>query len=235
MARKTAEAAAGAATPGALAQTRSKAPLGRKPKSLREEQQLSTRRKLIEATFQSFSDKGFEAVTIADIVKAAGTSRATFYLHFASKSEALSASWAELEQRHMITQWRKLDALAPWTDDAVYAWVTEMVGLWEGTQNFAIASNQAVSTDTEMSRKWFAGICGYLSHVPQVLRRLGRNSAHPDHRFIMMCTQMDRSAFMYLTDNFPGSREEFIATLAEFWRNALVDVPGAAAEGTPPA
>lgn len=221
MPRKTADKAVGAPDLGALTRTRSKAPVGRAPRGLREEQQLATRRKLIEATFHCFSDKGFEAATIADIVKAAGTSRATFYLHFASKSEALAASWAELEQPFMVEQWRRLDALDPWPVDGLRAWVTEMVGLWEGTQNFAIASNQAVSTDTEMSRKWFSGIRSYLDHVPGVLRRLGRDSAHPDYRFIMLCTQMDRSAFMYLTQNFPGSREEFIATLCEFWRDAL--------------
>lgn len=208
---------------GVLARARAKVPLSREPRTLREEQQRATRQKLIAATFSAFSEKGFHDATITDIVKAAGTSRATFYLHFASKSEALAAAWAEMEQPSMIDHWRRLDALAPWTAADTLDWVSEMVQVWEATRAFSIASNQAVSTDAEMSRRWFGGIVDFIGHVPNVIRRLSRDSDTPDLRFLLLCTQMERGAFMYLTGNFPGTREQFVASLGEFWRDALVD------------
>ncbi|PZQ46045.1 MAG: hypothetical protein DI556_21445 [Rhodovulum sulfidophilum] len=208
---------------GVLARARAKVPLSREPRTLREEQQRATRQKLIAATFSAFSEKGFHDTTIADIVKAAGTSRATFYLHFASKSEALAAAWAEMEQPSMIAHWRRLDGFGPWTAADILGWVSDMVGAWEATRAFSIASNQAVSTDAEMSRRWFGGIADFLGHVPNVILRLGRDTRDPDLRFLLLCAQMERSTFMFLTGNFPGNREQFVATLAEFWRDALVD------------
>ncbi|MFC4732297.1 TetR/AcrR family transcriptional regulator [Salipiger abyssi] len=224
MSRKTAnKKASGAAGVGSLAQARASVPLEREPRTLREEQQRATRYKLIQAAFKCFTHKGFHDTTIAEIVKAAGTSRATFYLHFAGKSEALAASWAELEQSRMIEQWHKLDAMDPWTEAGIHGWMADMIDVWEDARNFAIASNQAVSSNIEMSQQWFRGISEYMEYVPNVLRRLAQDSDNPAYRFMMLCTQMDRSVFMYLTESFPGTRDEFVATLGEFWRDALVE------------
>lgn len=193
------------------------------PRNLREVQQRATRKKLIQATFRTFSQQGFHEATINDIARVAGTSRATFYLHFASKSEALSAAWAELEQPRMIRYWQRLDDAAPWSVDSVTGWIDGMLRVWERSRKFSIASNEAVSIDAEMGRRWFGGIVAYLDHVPNVTRRLARDSADPRHRFVLLCTQMDRSAYMYLTGNFPGTRDQFVTALAGFWCDALLD------------
>lgn len=195
----------------------------REPRNLREAQQRATRKKLLQATFKAFSERGFHDATINDIVKIAGTSRATFYLHFSSKTEALAAAWTEAEQPRMIRHWQRLDNLAPWTDESVHKWINDILAVWERSRKFSIASNEAVSIDREMGKRWFAGIAAFLQFVPNVVQRLARDTANPEHRFMMLCTQMDRSAYMYLTGNFPGTRKEFVATLAEFWRDALVD------------
>lgn len=52
-----------------------------------------TRRKLIDAARELWDgpsfDEAFEATTVADIAKAAGTSKGTFYFHFSNKQEIL--------------------------------------------------------------------------------------------------------------------------------------------------
>jgi AcrR family transcriptional regulator len=52
-----------------------------------------TRRKLIHAALEMWDEQGFEesfeATTIADIARAAGVSKGTFYFHFANKQEIL--------------------------------------------------------------------------------------------------------------------------------------------------
>ncbi len=52
-----------------------------------------TRRKLIHAALEMWDERGFaesfEATTVADIARAAGVSKGTFYFHFASKQEIL--------------------------------------------------------------------------------------------------------------------------------------------------
>ncbi len=50
--------------------------------SLREQQRVFTRERLIQGALEVFARKGYVAATIDDIAAAAGASRATFYLHF---------------------------------------------------------------------------------------------------------------------------------------------------------
>src|SRR5690349_24356878 len=54
---------------------------------IRQMQREFTRSRLTEAAVQLFSSAGYIATTIDDITAAAGTTRATFYLHFKSKAE----------------------------------------------------------------------------------------------------------------------------------------------------
>ena len=66
-----------------------------------------TRRKLIDAALELWNgrpfDEAFEATTVADIAKAAGTSKGTFYFHFANKQEILlELAWAT--SRKMIEE-----------------------------------------------------------------------------------------------------------------------------------
>jgi AcrR family transcriptional regulator len=58
------------------------------------------RRRLLAAAVARVAEKGVQAVTVADIVRAARVSRATFYAHFADKDACVLAAgahgWAEL-------------------------------------------------------------------------------------------------------------------------------------------
>ncbi len=53
---------------------------------------LSTQRSdIIESAIHLFREKGYEAVTIADVIKAAGIGKSTFYRHFLNKKEVFLA------------------------------------------------------------------------------------------------------------------------------------------------
>lgn len=54
---------------------------------------VSTRRRLQEAALELFERVGFDAVTCDDIADAAGTSRRTFFRHFATKEDAAVADF----------------------------------------------------------------------------------------------------------------------------------------------
>jgi len=58
---------------------------------LREQQKQVTRQRLLDAAREMFAEKGYAATTVDDITEAAGASRATFYLHFASKPDLVVA------------------------------------------------------------------------------------------------------------------------------------------------
>lgn len=61
--------------------------------SLRAAQKALTRQRLIAAAVTCFEKEGYAATSIEDITRTAGATRATFYLHFASKSEIAAEVW----------------------------------------------------------------------------------------------------------------------------------------------
>jgi AcrR family transcriptional regulator len=62
----------------------------------REEADRNQRERLFAATVAAVDDKGFEAMTVADLVELSGVSRSAFYRHFADKRECFLAAIGSL-------------------------------------------------------------------------------------------------------------------------------------------
>jgi TetR/AcrR family transcriptional repressor of nem operon len=54
------------------------------------EQMAENRRRIVEAAGRLFRDRGFEAVTVAEVMKAAGLTHGGFYGHFRSKDDLIA-------------------------------------------------------------------------------------------------------------------------------------------------
>jgi AcrR family transcriptional regulator len=65
----------------------------------REQQKADTRDALIRAAAEVFAAKGYSGATIPDVAAAAGASRATVYLHFATKADLGRAVIEDLKAR----------------------------------------------------------------------------------------------------------------------------------------
>src|ERR1700760_2295082 len=63
--------------------------------SLRDQQRLLTRSRLMDAAVDLFAEKGYAQTSVDDICTAIGASRATFYLHFKTKRDALVNKWRD--------------------------------------------------------------------------------------------------------------------------------------------
>lgn len=67
--------------------------------TLRERNKARARAEIADAALRLFTDKGFAAVTVDEIVTAAGVSRRTFFRYFETKEDALLADYPELNIR----------------------------------------------------------------------------------------------------------------------------------------
>lgn len=60
------------------------------------EQMGENRRQILDAAGRLFRDRGFEAVTVAEVMREAGLTHGGFYGHFRSKDDLIAAALAEL-------------------------------------------------------------------------------------------------------------------------------------------
>lgn len=59
------------------------------------EQMAENRRRILEVASQLFKDKGFDAVSVAEVMKAAGMTHGGFYGHFSSKDDLVAQTLAQ--------------------------------------------------------------------------------------------------------------------------------------------
>lgn len=101
--------------------------------SIRDRQKALTRRRLLDAARTFFQEQGYDATSVDQIVKLAGTSRATFYLHFTHKPDVAVAirdeMWEAAEEFFV-----GLAHLPEWTPAQLRIWMEGDVENWTGKQ-----------------------------------------------------------------------------------------------------
>lgn len=121
--------------------------------SLRSEYRELTRKRLLEAVREVLEETDYAAATVDEIVRRAGASRATFYVHFRSKAEAAAA----LLERVTPSD-RGLYATLPKalrTRAGLRRWLEQSLGWYESHARLLGALNEAMAVEGTV-----AAICG---------------------------------------------------------------------------
>ena len=203
-----------------------------RPPSLREGQKLFTRRLFIEAARRLFSERGYGTTTVDDIVKAAGASRATFYLHFASKAEVMAAIFQSLMPA-TAEYWRNLDRSLG-SREALRGWLGEAIGWWEEHREILPAFHEAFAVDRELAarqytslRKLIDELAGYFATA-----RGARKRAEARLRVELLISQLDDFCMKWIVQKtLQADREMVLDVLTEVWGGTLRVPEGGRARG----
>lgn len=116
------------------------------------------RKEILAAAKRRFSEKGYHATTVSDIIAAAGIARGTFYLYFDSKRAIFEAL---LDQLFIVFRGslRRIDVSAGTLDSVfaqVYANVDGIIGTFIANRELTkILLSEAVGLDAEFDGKLF--------------------------------------------------------------------------------
>jgi AcrR family transcriptional regulator len=189
--------------------------------TLRDEQKRLTRRRLIEGALAAFERKGYAATTIDDIVAEANASRATFYLHFKSKSDVvlvmartLGTRWREL--------YRELTAGERLSRKELYDWLDAMAGHYQTNRATVAALDQAAAVEPEVASVRLANQQESLGVVAESIRRwYGSDEEDARIRAALLLAQMDRFFDLWIVYGLEFDRVRAIGTLTDLWFSAL--------------
>jgi AcrR family transcriptional regulator len=126
-----------------------------------------TRRALKDALTGLILEKGYEAVTVQDVIDRADVGRSTFYAHFVDKDELMMAIFADLDTPGPDTsQWQP--------DDPPFAWSLQLFRHFgSGKRLFkAVAGSQSGGLARRETERWLDRL------ARDELRRLGVHKRH---------------------------------------------------------
>lgn len=193
-----------------------------RPPTLREEQKLFTRRLLVEAARKVFAERGFGAATIDDVVRAAGASRATFYLHFTSKAEVMAAIYESLIPE-TAEYWKTLDRSLG-SREALRAWLETAIEWWEAHREILPALHEAIAVDREIAAKQYAGLRRLTDHLTGYFAAAkgAKKRAEARLRIELLIFQLDDFCMKWIVQKtLEAEREMVLDLLTEVWGGTL--------------
>ncbi|MGC9670733.1 TetR/AcrR family transcriptional regulator [Planosporangium sp. 12N6] len=190
--------------------------------SLRAAQKRMTYELFLEKALELFGAKGYAATTIDDIATAAGSTRATFYLHFASKAKVMSALLERADAILTSVDDPPLpDVVASGSRYLVRTWLDRKFSQWDEIKPYLTASYQAAHEPdvTLQTERWFESAVGQMT---EGLNRANRFS--PEHRRIrceLAFGQLEYLSRRYFSVGWHIPREICLEELTDSWCHLL--------------
>ena len=193
--------------------------------SLRDAQKRMTRELLLENGLTLFSAKGYLATTIEDIAAAAGTTRTTFYLHFASKSELLAELLKRVADEVIGADETKLeDCVASGDAGKLRGWISSNFDNWDKLRPYLLPAYEAAPSDPVIH----ASLIGWFEDtIASMERGLARADRFPEAdrraRCVLAFGQFEYTAHRYFSLGWRTPREAMLRNMADSWAHLLTD------------
>ncbi|WP_241386855.1 TetR/AcrR family transcriptional regulator [Rhodococcus sp. CH91] len=193
--------------------------------SLRAAQKQMTYELFLAKALELFGTKGYAATTIDDIATAAGSTRTTFYLHFSSKADVMSALLTKVDTILTAADDPSLTAVvASGSRPLIRQWLDRKLSQWDEIKPYMTASYQAAH-DPDVAAKterWFESA---VTDMTEGLDRAGRLA--PDRRRIrcvLAFGQLEHMSRRYFSVGWRTPRAICLDELTDSWCY-LLDVP----------
>jgi len=165
--------------------------------SLRDQHKDFTSARLQEAAIVVFVRRGYQDATIDDICAEAGTSRATFYLHFRSKRD-LARVIAERIRPELMAAYASISELEAPAPDAVRDWLERVVSAWEHHWDELTVAAQAVRTDPSVAPAYWSDHRHRTVSITERIAGWGASQPDAELRASVLIATVERICQVYL-------------------------------------
>jgi AcrR family transcriptional regulator len=189
--------------------------------NLRDAQKQLTRSRLVNAAAECFRERGYAATTIDDVATGAGTTRATFYLHFRTKSDLVQELMAEVHRDTRDVNERLAEAVAAGERASLRAWIDSAFSFWEFVRTFARAESEAATVDDAARARRAESFEG---GVDAIVRGLTARSGPDDtHRVrgVLCYAQLDSAFHRWMQVGWDIDRAEALEVMTSMWWSVL--------------
>jgi len=194
--------------------------------SLRSAQKRMTRTLLLASGLETFREKGYVPATIDDIVTGAGANRATFYLHFTSKADLVTALVEEIGDTVVASDTPSLpEVVESGSRDAIRTWVNRRFDQWPTIMPYVIVANQAADIEPEIQdvvSRWHESA---IAEIHEGLDRADRFEAKTRRsRAVAAFAQVEYFSRRWARDGWTEDvpREIALEVLTDSWHALLV-------------
>ena len=191
--------------------------------SLRAAQKQMTYELFLAKALELFGTKGYTATTIDDIASAAGSTRTTFYLHFASKAEVMSALLQKADSILTAVDDPPLsEVVRSGSRDLIEAWLDRKFSQWDEIKPYLTASYQAMNEPDVVSQteQWFEDAVGQMAAGLDRARRFDKKVRRI--RCVLAFGQLEYLSRRYFSTGWATPRDICLAELTDSWHHLLV-------------
>ena len=186
--------------------------------SLRAAQKQMTYELFLAKALELFGEKGYSATTIDDIASAAGSTRTTFYLHFSSKAEVMSALLTKVDAILTAADNPTLTAVvASGSRSEIHAWLDRKFSQWDEIKLYLTASYEAsYEPDVEAkTEQWFESAVEDMTAGLDAAKRLPADRRRI--RCVLAFGQLEHLSRRYFSIGWRTPREICLDEITESW------------------
>lgn len=176
---------------------------------------------ITEAVEKLMTEHRLDELTVAEIVEAAGVSRATFYVHFETKFSVVAALLEDVVD-DIFTSWGPLfDGEGPIAERDVRRYVTVALQRWRRHAALMAAAHEAWHTDPEIHKIWGAWQERFAAALAVRIERSGIDvDVHVHQLATVLLAIVERSAYLAVSTPesvLSRSDESLAEVIAAVW------------------
>jgi AcrR family transcriptional regulator len=184
---------------------------------------------ILQATEALLEEQPLDAITVFDVIEAAGVSRATFYLYFESKNAAVATLAEEVTTRIYADLWQPfITGAEPPSEALLTEHMLATMLIWRGHRAVLMAAAGAWRADPDAFYQWGALWERYVDDTTAYIERARDQGLAPPGldagALAAMLVWLDETAFyLLLTGGSPHLTDDRVvaSTLAGVWMRTI--------------